>query len=159
MRAGAAPISTSGWLRPGDCPELTIPSASCCIGAWPIPCRTSVRYGTTAIPMRFRALRPPIFTAIPLSRSIPTQASWPGITSILPGDDWDSDYTHERTLLRTRLNPDPKYREVDQSGHHPTDRSGMSRSRLAKPAVSSNWIGRPASFSGPRRFLTTIPIS
>jgi alcohol dehydrogenase (cytochrome c) len=26
----------------------------------------------------------------------------------LPGDDWDSDYTHERTLLRTRFNPDPK---------------------------------------------------
>jgi alcohol dehydrogenase (cytochrome c) len=27
----------------------------------------------------------------------------------LPGDDWDEDYTHERTLLRTRVNPDPKY--------------------------------------------------
>jgi alcohol dehydrogenase (cytochrome c) len=27
----------------------------------------------------------------------------------LPGDDWDSDYTHERTLLRTRFNPDPKF--------------------------------------------------
>jgi len=27
----------------------------------------------------------------------------------LPGDDWDSDYTHERTLLRTAFNPDPKY--------------------------------------------------
>jgi alcohol dehydrogenase (cytochrome c) len=27
----------------------------------------------------------------------------------LPGDDWDSDYTHERTLLRTRVAPDPKY--------------------------------------------------
>jgi len=27
----------------------------------------------------------------------------------LPGDDWDSDYTHERTLLRTQFNPDPKY--------------------------------------------------
>jgi alcohol dehydrogenase (cytochrome c) len=27
----------------------------------------------------------------------------------LPGDDWDSDYTHERTLLRTRVNPDPKF--------------------------------------------------
>jgi alcohol dehydrogenase (cytochrome c) len=26
----------------------------------------------------------------------------------LPADDWDSDYTHERTLLRTRFNPDPK---------------------------------------------------
>jgi alcohol dehydrogenase (cytochrome c) len=27
----------------------------------------------------------------------------------LPGDDWDSDFTHERTLLRTRFNPDPKF--------------------------------------------------
>jgi len=26
----------------------------------------------------------------------------------LPGDDWDSDFTNERVLLRTRLNPDPK---------------------------------------------------
>jgi alcohol dehydrogenase (cytochrome c) len=27
----------------------------------------------------------------------------------LPGDDWDEDYTHERTLLRTSVNPDPRY--------------------------------------------------
>ena len=27
----------------------------------------------------------------------------------LPGDDWDSDYTHERTLVRTRINPDPRF--------------------------------------------------
>jgi len=27
----------------------------------------------------------------------------------LPADDWDADYTHERTLLRTRFNPDPKF--------------------------------------------------
>ncbi len=27
----------------------------------------------------------------------------------LPGDDWDSDYTHERTLVRTRIDPDPKF--------------------------------------------------
>ncbi|TAJ94149.1 MAG: hypothetical protein EPO31_08240 [Gammaproteobacteria bacterium] len=26
----------------------------------------------------------------------------------LPGDDWDEDYTNERTLVRTRINPDPK---------------------------------------------------
>ncbi len=26
----------------------------------------------------------------------------------LPADDWDSDYTHERTLLRAKFNPDPK---------------------------------------------------
>ena len=25
----------------------------------------------------------------------------------LPGDDWDSDHTHDRILLRTRFNPDP----------------------------------------------------
>jgi alcohol dehydrogenase (cytochrome c) len=27
----------------------------------------------------------------------------------LPGDDWDEDYTHERTLFRTPLNLDPKF--------------------------------------------------
>jgi len=27
----------------------------------------------------------------------------------LPGDDWDSDYTHERTLLHTAVAPDPKF--------------------------------------------------
>jgi alcohol dehydrogenase (cytochrome c) len=27
----------------------------------------------------------------------------------LPADDWDSDYTHERTLVRARFNPDPKF--------------------------------------------------
>lgn len=27
----------------------------------------------------------------------------------LPGDDWDMDYTNERVLVRTRINPNPKY--------------------------------------------------
>jgi len=27
----------------------------------------------------------------------------------LPGDDWDQDYTHERTLFHTRINPNPKF--------------------------------------------------
>jgi alcohol dehydrogenase (cytochrome c) len=27
----------------------------------------------------------------------------------LPGDDWDQDYTHERTLVRAKFNPDPRY--------------------------------------------------
>jgi alcohol dehydrogenase (cytochrome c) len=27
----------------------------------------------------------------------------------LPGDDWDQDYTNERTLLRTEVRPDPKF--------------------------------------------------
>jgi alcohol dehydrogenase (cytochrome c) len=27
----------------------------------------------------------------------------------LPGDDWDEDYTHERTLVRTKVNPNPKF--------------------------------------------------
>ena len=27
----------------------------------------------------------------------------------LPGDDWDQDYTHERTLFRTAVSPDPKF--------------------------------------------------
>ncbi len=27
----------------------------------------------------------------------------------LPGDDWDTDHVHERTLVRTRIAPDPKF--------------------------------------------------
>ncbi len=27
----------------------------------------------------------------------------------LPGDDWDADHNHERILVRTRLNPDPRH--------------------------------------------------
>lgn len=27
----------------------------------------------------------------------------------LPGDDWDMDYTNERVLVRTKINPDPKH--------------------------------------------------
>ena len=27
----------------------------------------------------------------------------------LPGDDWDSDHIHERTLVRTRVSPDPRF--------------------------------------------------
>ena len=27
----------------------------------------------------------------------------------LPGDDWDADYTHERTLVRTRVSPDARF--------------------------------------------------
>jgi PQQ-dependent dehydrogenase (methanol/ethanol family) len=27
----------------------------------------------------------------------------------LPGDDWDADHNHERVLLRTKMNPDPKH--------------------------------------------------
>ncbi len=27
----------------------------------------------------------------------------------LPADDWDSDYTHERTLVHVKFNPDPKF--------------------------------------------------
>jgi alcohol dehydrogenase (cytochrome c) len=27
----------------------------------------------------------------------------------LPGDDWDLDFTHERTLVRTRVSPDPRF--------------------------------------------------
>ena len=36
-------------------------------------------------------------------------ASWSWYYQHLPGDDWDEDYTHERTLLRTAVRPDPKF--------------------------------------------------
>ena len=41
-------------------------------------------------------------------RSIPTgKLAW--YYQHLPGDDWDQDYTNERVLFRTAVNPDPKF--------------------------------------------------
>ena len=63
---------------------------------------------TTAIlPARQRRLRP-ICTAIPLSLWIhPPENEW--YYQHLPGDDWDQDYTNERVLFRTAINPDSRY--------------------------------------------------
>jgi hypothetical protein len=44
----------------------------------------------------------------------PDEAEW--YYQHLPGDDWDADYTHERTLVRTNQSR-PAICEVDQSGH------------------------------------------
>ena len=75
----------------------------------------------------------------------------------LPGDDWDSDYTHERTLVRTRLNPDPKFVKWINPDI-PRGRGARSwRSRSAKPAASSCWTAPRASFCGPTPFPFDAP--
>ncbi len=58
--------------------------------------------------MAFRARRRPIFTAIARWRSIRETGKLKWYYQHLPADDWDTDHTHERTLVTTTFNPDPK---------------------------------------------------
>ena len=44
----------------------------------------------------------------------------------LPGDDWDLDDIHERTLVRTAINPDPAAVKWDQSADRGAGRSATS---------------------------------
>ena len=46
-----------------------------------------------------------ICLATPPSPSTRIRASWFGTTSIWPGDDWDEDWTNDRVLASTSLNP------------------------------------------------------
>ena len=63
----------------------------------------------TEIPTRSRAPRPPDLYSNSTVALDPATGKLAWYYQHLPGDDWDSDYTHERTLVRTRLNPDPKF--------------------------------------------------
>ena len=71
--------------------------------------RPAHRCGMTAIPTRSRAPRPSDLYSNSTIALDPATGKLAWYYQHLPGDDWDSDYTHERTLVRTRLNPDPKY--------------------------------------------------
>ncbi len=58
---------------------------------------------------RYRAPRLRICTATRPSLWIPATGKLAWYYQHLPADDWDSDYTHERTLVHTKFNPDPKF--------------------------------------------------
>ena len=77
----------------------------------------------------------------------------------LPGDDWDEDYPHERTLIRTAVEPGPEVREVDQSRHP----QGAAARHLALGRRGRRHVGarsrRPASSSGRRRSRSIIRTS
>jgi alcohol dehydrogenase (cytochrome c) len=72
----------------------------------PMPDQRSARHGTAdAVP---RTAPVDLYSNSTLALNPDTgKLSW--YYQHLPGDDWDSDYTHERTLARTRINPDPRF--------------------------------------------------
>ena len=67
------------------------------------------------IPTALRAPRPPTSTATRLCRSNPDTGKLNWYYQHLPGDDWDQDYTHERTLVRAKFNPGSEVCEMVQS--------------------------------------------
>ena len=73
----------------------------------------------------------------------------------LPGDDWDMDVTHEKTLIRTVVDPDPRHVKWINPNVARTASSATSRSRSAKAAASGSTTARRASSSGRCRFRTT----
>ena len=75
----------------------------------PTPCRTIARHVTAGTLTASLELRPPIFTATRRSSLDPETGKLKWYYQHLPGDDWDADFTHERTLVRTRVNPDPRF--------------------------------------------------
>ena len=77
----------------------------------------------------------------------------------LPGDDWDADHNHERILVHTRVNPDPKHVKWISSAHRAAARSATSWSRSPKAAACSRSTRRPASSCGRGRSPMTIPTS
>ena len=98
-----------------------------------------------ATPTRFRRRRRPICTATRRWRSIPTTGKLVWYYQHLPGDDWDKDYTHERTLLRTAVSPDPKF----VKWINPDIRTGEQRDiavRSARAAACSRSIARTGQF-------------
>ena len=75
----------------------------------------------------------------------------------LPGDDWDEDYTHERTLVRTAVNPDPKLVKWINPDIPRGSAARRRRRWSERAAESSRSIAATASSSGRRRFPTMSP--
>ena len=73
----------------------------------------------------------------------------------LPGDDWDLDHIHERTLVRTTFNPDPEA----VKWINPNIKRGEQRDVVvgcrARPAASGCSTAATASSSGPCRSRST----
>ena len=109
-RAGAARRKTSGSRRRGDCRATTIRSLK--LIYWGVANPTPNTRMDTA---RRQVRRDSVHRAgrsvqqLDAGASIRRRASWSWYYQHLPGDDWDEDYTHERTLLRTAVRPDPKF--------------------------------------------------
>ena len=82
----------------------------------------------------------------------------PVVLPALPGDDWDEDINEERMLIRTAVNPDPRFVKWINPDI-PRGQMPTSPSTSAKGAESGRWIAPTDSFCGPRHFLTTLRTS
>ena len=108
-RPGAGNSRTPISPPPGDCPALTIRSAKRCTGASRIPCRTRACSAMAAIPDGTSRTSPSDLYSNSTVALDPETGKLKWYYQHLPADDWDMDYTHERTLVREKFNPDPKY--------------------------------------------------
>ncbi len=83
----------------------------------------------------------------------------------LPADDWDSDYTHERTLLRTKVNPDPKFVKWINPGikglgaRHRGDHRRSGRDVRAGPRPTGQFLwANPFPFDDPHNVISNIDV-
>ncbi len=155
---GATCRSISAPPAPGGRSAPTIRSARCCIGASPIPIpiRGSTRHGAAdAVSLTAPA---DLFSNSTVALDVETgKLNW--YYQELPGDDWDADHNHERILIHTRVSPDPKHVQMDQSRHQAGQRARhrADRGRRRRHVRASS--RRPANSSGRGRSPTTIPTS
>ena len=104
---------------PGGCPAATTRCGAWSIGAWPTRRPTRAPTVTAATPPRFRLQAPAdLYSNSTIALHIDTgKLAW--YYQHLPGDDWDEDYPHERTLTPCRRQPGSEVRQVDQPGRKP----------------------------------------
>ena len=109
LRLAGMGDNSQSWHPHGDCREASTLFATCSIGASRIPCRTSGCFVTTAIPDGTGRSSPAdLYSNCTLALD-PATGKLIWYYQHLPGDDWDTDHTHERTLARVAFNPNPKF--------------------------------------------------
>ncbi len=83
----------------------------------------------------------------------------------LPADDWDSDYTHERTLVHTKISPDPKFvkwinPDVKKGSEHDiTVNIGEAGGIFALDRSNGQFLwANPFPFDDPHNVITNIDV-
>ena len=108
-RPGAARQTRRASLRPGACPAATTRCGGSSTGASPTRCRTRGPIATAGTRRRSPTSSPAdLYSNSTVALHLDTgKLAW--YYQHLPGDDWDEDYPHERTLIRTAVRPNPKF--------------------------------------------------
>ena len=103
---GNVPLERTDREQLGTARLRTIRCARCSTGRSPIP-NPGPAGSATATSTPSRGPLHPNSTATRRSPSIVETGKLVWYYQHLPGDDWDLDHIHERTLVRTAINPDP----------------------------------------------------